>query len=50
MDGKCRSKSVYEKKSEFPDLLSQALPVARLVEVDLNSPPITGEDYLTRVR
>ena len=32
------------------DILSQALPVARLADIDLNTPPVSGEDYLTRVR
>jgi hypothetical protein len=32
-------------------LLFQALPVAQLPKnADLNIPPITGEDYLSRVR
>ena len=32
-------------------LLFQALPVAPLPKnIDLNIPPITGEDYLSRVR
>lgn len=50
MDGKRRTNNFNEKQSDLSDLLSQALPVARLIDVDLNSPPITGEDYLTRVR
>lgn len=32
------------------DILSQALPVARISDIDLNTPPVSGEDYLTRVR
>lgn len=32
------------------DLLCQALPVARIDDIDLNNPPTSGEDYLTRVR
>lgn len=46
-----------EKNSEkepssgtYFELLNQALPVARLADIDLNNPPVSGEDYLTRVR
>jgi hypothetical protein len=36
---------------EYENLLSQALPVANLPKnIDLHAPPITGEDYLSRVR
>ena len=36
--------------SAYFELLNQALPVARLADIDLNNPPVSGEDYLTRVR
>ena len=40
-----------ENEVEYDNLLSQALPVANLPKnIDLCAPPITGEDYLSRVR
>lgn len=39
-----------EATRSHSDLLCQALPVAPLDEIDITSPPISGEDYLTRVR
>jgi hypothetical protein len=40
-----------ENEIEYDNLLSQALPVANLPKnIDLCAPPITGEDYLSRVR
>lgn len=40
-----------ENEVGYDNLLSQALPVANLPKnIDLAAPPITGEDYLSRVR
>ena len=39
------------QSNEYENILPQALPVADLPKnTDLNVPPSTGEDYLSRVR
>lgn len=53
MDENNSSKFVANDGKEslgYSELCNQALPVARLADIDLNSPPTSGEDYLTRVR
>lgn len=51
------SKLVIKRGQESDDgsdgeenLLSQALPVAQIKDVDLSVPPASGEEYLYRVR
>lgn len=44
------SDDLVEENDKQTELMSQALPVAKISEINLKEPPVSGEDYLTRVR